>query len=378
MRFYLKVVFILFAVFVLLYNPLYANNFKIIFRDGRISLYRYGKRIECKNCEFIKSGTYIKTYRDSLIILKLKDGYLKLFPYSRLLLKENPLLLYGKFQISKNRLFENVSYSIYPDPIAGGTVDIVIGRVNARKNPTVELVNGKGKSIKQQKLYRIGKYYKSLLSLPLELKSELYNFQIKVYSHDNFTYIKHPFYVKRRKIKKGIVRLNRKKTAILVTDSKRKRKESEEFVNILRVMYDKQYWHGKFRYPVKKPRMISSFGKKRSYYSGEKLLFERFHRGVDFYGRLGDPVFSPNSGLVVLSKDRMLTGRTIVINHGLGVFSVFFHLSKINKYVGDWVNKGDIIGYIGSSGIAESSHLHWGVFVNGNYVDPIQWTKVEF
>jgi murein DD-endopeptidase MepM/ murein hydrolase activator NlpD len=67
-----------------------------------------------------------------------------------------------------------------------------------------------------------------------------------------------------------------------------------------------------------------------------------------------------------------------VIDHGLGVFSLYFHLDSITVSIGDRVEKGEKIGEVGSTGIAEGDHLHWSIFVNGIYVDPADWTKRVF
>lgn len=94
------------------------------------------------------------------------------------------------------------------------------------------------------------------------------------------------------------------------------------------------------------------------------------HKGTDFRGKAGTPVRSINSGRVVLSAELFFGGNTLVVDHGMGLYSIYMHLSKFNASKGDTVSKGDVLGFVGSTGRATGPHLHMSVKLNGVSVNP--------
>ena len=100
------------------------------------------------------------------------------------------------------------------------------------------------------------------------------------------------------------------------------------------------------------------------------------HRGIDIAAPLGTPVVSPAGGVVCLTaKDMVLMGNTLMVDHGLGVRSIFIHLNQILVKEGDRIAQGDLLARVGQSGRATGPHLHWGVFVGAIAVDPLQVVK---
>lgn len=96
------------------------------------------------------------------------------------------------------------------------------------------------------------------------------------------------------------------------------------------------------------------------------------HSGVDFRAARGTPVKATNNGRVVLTGDLFFTGDTVVIDHGGGIQSMYFHLERILVKKGEEVSTGQVIGEVGSTGRATGPHLHWGIRVNGDRVDPLR------
>jgi murein DD-endopeptidase MepM/ murein hydrolase activator NlpD len=94
------------------------------------------------------------------------------------------------------------------------------------------------------------------------------------------------------------------------------------------------------------------------------------HRGMDFRGKTGTPVKAINSGKVVLSEDLFYGGHTLIVDHGMGLYSVYMHLSEFNTSTGDAILKEQVIGFVGSSGRATGPHLHLSVKLNGVSVNP--------
>jgi murein DD-endopeptidase MepM/ murein hydrolase activator NlpD len=125
-------------------------------------------------------------------------------------------------------------------------------------------------------------------------------------------------------------------------------------------------WTGAFVRPVPDPSN-SAFGT-RSVFNG---VARSPHGGADFLSPAGRPVEAPNAGRIALARDLYYTGNTVVIDHGLGLFSLFAHLSVINVHDGDAVKAGQVVGAVGATGRVTGAHLHWTVRAAGARVDPL-------
>ncbi len=86
---------------------------------------------------------------------------------------------------------------------------------------------------------------------------------------------------------------------------------------------------------------------------------------------------APNDGVVVLVDDQFYSGKSVVLDHGQGIYTMFFHLSKINVKYGQAVMKGDVIALVGSTGRATGAHLHWGARIQGARVDPLELIRLK-
>lgn len=126
-------------------------------------------------------------------------------------------------------------------------------------------------------------------------------------------------------------------------------------------------WDGPFMKPIP-GEVIGPFGR-RSVINDQP---RSPHTGVDLRGKKGTPIKAINNGRVVLTANHFFSGLSVVIDHGGGIQSMYFHMDKIQVEKGDMVEKGAIIGSVGSTGRATGPHLHWGVRVNGARIDPAQ------
>jgi len=125
-------------------------------------------------------------------------------------------------------------------------------------------------------------------------------------------------------------------------------------------------WHEPFVRPVPQPAN-SAFGT-RSVFNG---LPRNAHGGADFLSPAGQPVRAPNAGRVVVAEALYFSGNTLIIDHGLGLFSTLAHLSAFDVHEGDQVTAGQIVGRVGATGRVTGPHLHWAVRVDDARVDPL-------
>ncbi|MCB0193141.1 MAG: LysM peptidoglycan-binding domain-containing M23 family metallopeptidase [Anaerolineae bacterium] len=133
-------------------------------------------------------------------------------------------------------------------------------------------------------------------------------------------------------------------------------------------------WEGTFGYPVDEnpPRVTSDFGTRRTYNNSTAMSF---HGGSDFGGGVGVPIYAPAGGVVALAETLHVRGNAVLIDHGMGLFSGYWHQSKIVVTAGQRVQPGDLIGYVGDTGLVTGPHLHWEFRLNGIAVEPLQWVS---
>jgi len=129
-----------------------------------------------------------------------------------------------------------------------------------------------------------------------------------------------------------------------------------------------QYWNGAFLQPVAGP-LTSAFGMWRTYNDGRN----GYHTGVDIGSDEGAPVAAANAGKVVLATALQVHGNTVIVDHGWGVFTAYYHLSQTVVSAGQQVAQGETLGLVGNTGLSTGAHLHWDVRVGGVPVNPLEW-----
>ncbi len=142
-------------------------------------------------------------------------------------------------------------------------------------------------------------------------------------------------------------------------------KEAEQFRNIFSKSVEERLWKNPFRVPIE-GAIAGTFGQKRIINGQEKNP----HTGEDIAAPLGAEVVASNHGKVVLAGDFFFNGLSIVIDHGGGLFTMYFHLSEIKVQEGAFIKQGEVIGLVGQSGRATGPHLHWGARLHNARVDP--------
>jgi len=143
--------------------------------------------------------------------------------------------------------------------------------------------------------------------------------------------------------------------------------EYDRAMKIYNTVTPKSYISSKFIQPMQS-KITSSFGKARVYNSSLK----GYHSGTDYRAKVGTPVIAVNDAKVVLVADRYYSGGTVLLDHGEGIYTCYFHMSKFDVKKGQMVKKGKVLGLSGQSGRVTGPHLHFSARINGVQVDPLQ------
>jgi murein DD-endopeptidase MepM/ murein hydrolase activator NlpD len=131
-------------------------------------------------------------------------------------------------------------------------------------------------------------------------------------------------------------------------------------------------WKGDFVNPLDGD-IITPFGVRRLINDIPKSP----HTGVDVRGNKGDKIIAPNDAVVALIDNQFFSGKSLILNHGQGIYTMFFHLSKVLVKRGQAVKKGQAIALVGETGRATGPHLHWGVRIQGARVDPLELVHLK-
>jgi murein DD-endopeptidase MepM/ murein hydrolase activator NlpD len=191
--------------------------------------------------------------------------------------------------------------------------------------------------------------------------------QDKINISDNFLESKMPQYY-------DIITDTRDNLQIYLRVNNDLRKQNSVFLHELAqksaptMLWDKKAF---LRLPNAAPR--AGFGDHRTYYYQGKEIDQQTHMGVDLASLEGAPVPAANTGKVVYAGFLGIYGETVIIDHGLGLQTLYAHLRQIDVKVGQDIKKGEILGKTGVSGLAGGDHLHFGVLVDGEETSPIEW-----
>jgi hypothetical protein len=134
----------------------------------------------------------------------------------------------------------------------------------------------------------------------------------------------------------------------------------------------KKLWTGLFDIPIEAKIISKTFGALRTISSRGRYR----HNGVDIINKPRCMVYASQNGKVIIKDRFVYTGNTLVIDHGLGVFTLYGHLEEFADInVGEFITKGKPIGKVGMTGYATGYHLHWELRINNTPVDPLEWTE---
>lgn len=181
---------------------------------------------------------------------------------------------------------------------------------------------------------------------------------------------KEPLHVELKKYKKEYIKVAKSKVKPDKKSLKRIHKEYKNAMNIYSVITPKRYWKKPFILPLHS-KLTSDYGNARMF----NHVLKSFHSGTDFRAKIGTPIIAANDGVVVIATKRYFAGGSVVIDHGEGLYSCYFHLSKILVKVGQRVKQKELLGLSGKSGRVNGPHLHYGIRLYTYAINPVQFTK---
>lgn len=147
--------------------------------------------------------------------------------------------------------------------------------------------------------------------------------------------------------------------------------------NVCKKSSNKKYWEGTF-HRMRNASPMALFGDQRTYLAGGKSFGNSIHLGVDLASTAHAPIEAANNGVVVFVGPLGIYGNAVILDHGLGVFSLYGHLSNITTTVGKNVRKEEVLGQSGLTGLAGGDHLHFSIIVGGQFVNPQEWWDMHW
>jgi murein DD-endopeptidase MepM/ murein hydrolase activator NlpD len=158
----------------------------------------------------------------------------------------------------------------------------------------------------------------------------------------------------------------------LIINRDQRKQAEEEKVRVGAKTADKPLWSGPFVQP-RNTKVFSNFAETRTYVYEGKTVDTQVHVGFDLASTKQSPVPAANSGQVAFAGPLTIYGNTVIVDHGLGLQTLYAHLSSIDVKPGDAVDKGHVLGHSGTTGLAVGDHIHFEVLVSGVSVTPVEW-----
>jgi murein DD-endopeptidase MepM/ murein hydrolase activator NlpD len=159
----------------------------------------------------------------------------------------------------------------------------------------------------------------------------------------------------------------------LVINGELRRKNAAKIASLAKESAPEMYWRGVVFHPFSNNAVESAFADQRTYVYKGKDVDQQTHLGFDLASFTGVPIVAANRGKVVFADELGIYGNCVVVDHGMGVQSLYGHLSSISVKAGEMVEKEKELGRSGMTGLAGGDHLHFTMLVNGQMVNPVEW-----
>ncbi|MDQ3213786.1 MAG: M23 family metallopeptidase [Acidobacteriota bacterium] len=152
-----------------------------------------------------------------------------------------------------------------------------------------------------------------------------------------------------------------------------RKKNAEKIASFAKQSGPELYWRGAVFHPFTNNAVESAFADRRTYVYKGKEVDQQTHLGFDLASFTGVPIVAANRGKVMLAEELGIYGNCVILDHGMGVQSLYAHLSSISVKAGEMVDKEKELGRSGMTGLAGGDHLHFTMLVNGQMVNPVEW-----
>ncbi len=159
----------------------------------------------------------------------------------------------------------------------------------------------------------------------------------------------------------------------LVVNGELRRKNAEKIASFAAGTAPELLWRGQVFHPFTNSAVESAFADQRTYIYKGKEVDQQVHLGFDLASYAGTPIVSANRGIVVFADELGIYGNCVIVDHGMGVQSLYAHLSSMDVKPGQTIEKEQQIGRSGMTGMAGGDHLHFTMLVNGRMVNPVEW-----
>jgi len=218
--------------------------------------------------------------------------------------------------------------------------------------------------------------YEAFIPVPCEETPSEYLVSVEIKDYvGNILNLENKFQIVQFPFKKQILKLDSKK----IKEERELGKTPQDFENDIKEAVSQspkqKLWRGQFCTPIDISKTTCEFGTVRITQEKGKYI----HKAVDIINDPKSVVWASQNGIVTIKERYEESGNTVIIDHGWGILSMYFHLEEFaNIKVGDAIKKGNPVGTLGKTGYASGYHLHWEIRVNNIPVDPMQWVKANF
>jgi murein DD-endopeptidase MepM/ murein hydrolase activator NlpD len=219
--------------------------------------------------------------------------------------------------------------------------------------------------------YRDGDAWTAMIGIDLDAKPGTYQVDVESGSGADIVHGTYPLKILPRVFRTRRLTVDDAFVTPPKSEEARIEREAALLASIWRGGAAMRLWTAGFVRPV--PQAANSAFGTRSIFNGKP---RNAHGGADFLSPAGTPIQSPNAGRTVIARSLYYSGNTVIIDHGLGVFSTLAHLSRIDVHEGDVVTPGQVIGLVGATGRVTGPHLHWAVRIADARVDPLSLLDV--
>jgi murein DD-endopeptidase MepM/ murein hydrolase activator NlpD len=213
----------------------------------------------------------------------------------------------------------------------------------------------------------------AVIGVDLEAKAGVHAADVTFrYADGRSRSVREPVTVKTQKFPTTELKVEDRYVELSPEDAARAAREAEETDAIYATLTPECYWSEPFVAPIHGAKDGKNFGHRRVFNGQPRAP----HSGADLRADVGTPVYAANRGRVVLAKNLFYSGNAVIVDHGLGLYTMYLHLSKMDVAPGAIVERGQELGLAGATGRVTGPHLHWGVRVVDARVDPFSLLKL--